>query len=129
MPEVARELNRARRQLYVFAVLGCLVIIGGQLMQVRATRALAAAVDSSRIEIHLSHAELENARADRQAAIGILNGVRADLDALMAAGRRRSISRDRELRALAQDLRARLSELDAVSDSMRVALPPPKRKR
>lgn len=129
MPDVAAQLRRARHQILALAVFLILSFAVGQYMQVRATHALAAAFDSSRAEFRATRIELMAASNERRQAIAVLGGIRNDLDALMDQGRVRSIANRRMFVHIASELQDRLDELSGVSDSMRAALPPRKRRQ
>lgn len=121
------RLHRPGSGLVVVFLLGLVGFIVSELIDFRMNR------QSQALQREVIRA-LADARAadsiatlERRGAVSTIATLRSDLDALMAAGRARSIARDRRLERLELEMRRTVAELDSTVDSVRLVLPPAKK--
>lgn len=123
------HLARTNRALLVVFILGLVGFVVSQTISFRMERQSQAL--QRRVIAQLEAAERSDsiAAVERRAAVSTISTLRTDLNALIRTGRARSISRDRRLERLERDMRHALAGFDSTVDSVRLVLPPAKKRR
>lgn len=123
------HLARTNRALLIVFILGLVGFVVSQAISFRMERQ--SQTLQRRVIAQLEAAERSDsiAAVERRAAVITIATLRLDLDDLMRAGRARSISRDQRLERLERDMRRALAGFDSTVDSVRLVLPPSKKRK
>lgn len=122
MREVTESIRRQRRQTYVLFAIALVCAVVAQRLQF-------ASDDRTRELQRQTLGALDTARAEGLEALALVDTTRAEMHALVLEARAAHVARRRDFRDLEARLHGEILSLSRVADSVRIALPPPRRKR